>query len=79
MQPIDHFYFIVLDRDAQNLLYGTYFGDDSAAEHVDGGTSRFDKQGTIYQGVCAGCGELDFPTSVGAYSSTNNSGNCCQS
>ncbi|HIA36807.1 MAG TPA: PKD domain-containing protein [Flavobacteriales bacterium] len=70
------FYFIVLDRDAQNLLYGTYFGSNGAGEHVDGGTSRFDKQGTIYQGVCAGCGGLGFPTSTGAYSSTNGSSNC---
>jgi gliding motility-associated-like protein len=72
------FYFIVFDRDAQNLLYATYFGTSGglAGEHVDGGTSRFDKKGTIYQGVCAGCGGGSFPTSPGAYSSTNGSGNC---
>jgi len=70
------FYFMVLDRDAQNLLYGTYFGSPSADEHVDGGTSRFDKRGTIYEGVCAACGNSNFPTSPGAYSSTNNSSNC---
>ncbi len=70
------FYFIVLDRDAQNLLYGTYFGNNGAAEHVDGGTSRFDKKGTIYEGVCAACGGGSFPTSPGAYSSTNGSSNC---
>ncbi|MDF1672440.1 MAG: PKD domain-containing protein [Vicingaceae bacterium] len=70
------FYFIVLDRDAQNLLYGTYFGSSSAAEHVDGGTSRFDKKGTIYEGVCAACGNSNFPTSPSAYSSTNGSSNC---
>jgi len=71
------FYFIVLERDAQSLLYGTYFGDASSQEHVDGGTSRFDKKGTIYQGVCAACGGgNNFPTSPGAYSSTNGSTNC---
>lgn len=70
------FYFIVLDRDAQNLLYGTYFGNNGAGEHVDGGTSRFDKKGTIYEGVCAACGGGSFPTSPGAYSSTNGSSNC---
>jgi len=70
------FYFMVLDRDAQNLLYGTYFGSLSATEHVDGGTSRFDKRGTIYEGVCAACGNSNFPTSPGAYSSTNGSTNC---
>ena len=72
------FYFIVLDRDAQNLLYGTYFGAAGglSGEHVDGGTSRFDKKGTIYQGVCAACGGGNFPTSPGAYSAVNGSSNC---
>lgn len=70
------FYFIVLDRDAQNLLYGTYFGSPTADEHVDGGTSRFDKKGTIYEGVCAACGNNNFPTTPSAYSSTNGSSNC---
>ncbi|PCI94104.1 MAG: hypothetical protein COB15_15025, partial [Flavobacteriales bacterium] len=70
------FYFIVLDRDAQNLLYGSYFGSPTSAEHVDGGTSRFDKKGTIYQGVCAACGGGNFPSSPGAYSPNNGSSNC---
>lgn len=65
------FYFMVLDKNAQNLLYGTYFGSPTAQEHVDGGTSHFDRRGNIYQGVCAGCGGNDFPTSPGAYSNTN--------
>ena len=65
--------------DASALLYGTYFGSSQfmPAEHVDGGTSRFDKQGRIYQAVCAGCGgSSSFPTTPGAYSQTNNSSNC---
>ena len=46
-------------------------------EHVDGGTSRFDKSGIIYEAVCAGCGGSDmFPTTPGAWSNTNNSTNC---
>ncbi|WP_242675425.1 DUF7948 domain-containing protein [Niastella koreensis] len=50
------FYFIVLKRDAQSLLYGSFFGQDGGlGEHVDGGTSRFDKQGAIYQAICANC------------------------
>ena len=24
-------------------------------DHVDGGTSRFDKQGVIYEAICANC------------------------
>jgi gliding motility-associated-like protein len=71
------FYLFVLERDAQSLLYGSYLGGASAQEHVDGGTSRFDKFGVIYQSVCAGCGgNSDFPTSAGAYSAINNSSNC---
>lgn len=38
------FYFIVLGNDADELIYATYFGSPSAADHVDGGTSRFDKK-----------------------------------
>lgn len=61
------FYFMVLDRDAQNLMYGSYFGGTSN-EHVDGGTSRFDPDGSIFQAVCAGCDGGTFPTTPGAYS-----------
>ena len=50
------FYFIVIKRNASQLLYGTFFGQDGPlGEHVDGGTSRFDQNGTIYQGICANC------------------------
>ncbi|MBP9188799.1 MAG: gliding motility-associated C-terminal domain-containing protein [Chitinophagales bacterium] len=71
------FYFIVLGNDADELIYATYFGSPSAADHVDGGTSRFDKKGIIYQAVCAGCGGFDdFPTTDDAWSTTNNSFNC---
>ncbi len=71
------FYLMVLAPDAQSLLYATFFGGGVSAEHVDGGTSRFDKNGTVYQAVCAGCGgNSDFPTTPGAWSNTNNSTNC---
>ncbi len=71
------FYFMVLEEDASALLYGTFFGGNGTAEHVDGGTSRFDKSGIIYEAVCAGCGGSDmFPTTPGAWSNTNNSSNC---
>jgi len=72
------FYIIVLEADAQALFYGSYFGGKTSQEHVDGGTSRFDKRGKIYQAVCAGCGGFnDFPTTPGVVSNTNNSGNGC--
>ena len=73
------FYLMVIDDLMTNLLYGTYFGGGQSNEHVDGGTSRFDKKGIIYQSVCAGCGgSSDFPIepNPGAVSSTNNSINC---
>ncbi|MCL2130845.1 MAG: gliding motility-associated C-terminal domain-containing protein [Lentimicrobiaceae bacterium] len=74
------FYFISIEKDASNLLYATYFGGVNLGEHVDGGTSRFDKKGTIYQAVCAGCGgsmyKNNFPTTPGVVSRTNNSTNC---
>lgn len=69
------FYLIVLNQDAVSLEYATFFGG-SASEHVDGGTSRFDKDGIVYQAVCAGCGGLSYPTTPGVHSITNNSTNC---
>ena len=52
------FYFFVLQKNAASQLYGSFFGQlggGGALEHVDGGTSRFDATGTIYQAMCANC------------------------
>ena len=54
------FYFIVIRKDAASLLYGSFFGQGGAGpsgfgEHVDGGTSRYDQEGVIYQAICANC------------------------
>ncbi len=71
------YYFIVVKDDASALQYATFFGGGTSHEHVDGGTSRFDKKGRIYQAVCAGCGSNDdFPVTPGSWSTTNNSYNC---
>jgi gliding motility-associated-like protein len=72
------FYFFVLKKNALSLWYASYMGGGVGTdEHVDGGTSRFDKRGVIYQSVCAGCGGTsNFPTTPGAWSQTNNSFNC---
>jgi gliding motility-associated-like protein len=65
------FYLMVLSQNATSLLYGTYFGGACSNEHVDGGTSRFDPKGIIYQSVCAGCGgHDDFPVTPGAWPNT---------
>ena len=71
------FYLAVFDINMTALFYGTYFGGPSSHEHVDGGTSRFDRRGRVYEAVCAGCGQhSDFPSTPNAWSSTNNSTNC---
>jgi gliding motility-associated-like protein len=72
------FYFIVLGKNIQSLLYATFRGEPTGVgEHVDGGTSRFDKNGIVYQAICGGCGGSSaFPTTSGAWSVTNNGGNC---
>lgn len=71
-------YFMVLADDATTFLYGTYFGGAQSSTHVDGGTSRFDKNGLVYHAVCASCGgfDRDFTTTPNAKSRTNNSNNC---
>lgn len=62
------------------LEYATFYGEQGGRnEHVDGGTSRFDKKGVVYQAVCGGCGgSSGFPVPPGAntYSNTNRSTNC---
>ncbi len=75
------FYFMGLDSNAMALKYGSYFGGGQSREHVDGGTSRFDPLGKIYQSVCAGCGGYDdFPVTPGAWPLTpgnpNHATNC---
>ena len=75
------FYFIVLQKNSSSLLYGTFFGqndnDKSISEHVDGGTSRYDQNGIIYQGICANCNggaSSPFPTTIGVWSRVNGAG-----
>ena len=71
------FYLMALLKDAKQVLYATFFGEYGGREHVDGGTSRFDKRGIVYQAVCSSCGGTnDFPTTPGAWSNNNNSNNC---
>ncbi len=61
------FYFFVLEKNANSQLYGAFLGNPSDYDgmHVDGGTSRFDKSGVIYQAVCA-CGPDDATATQGA-------------
>jgi gliding motility-associated-like protein len=75
------FYFFVLKKNATQQLYGSFFGENTPAgfpDHVDGGTSRFDANGVIYQGVCANCNSPHayWPTTTGAWAQTNGSTQC---
>ncbi|NRA11838.1 MAG: hypothetical protein HRT57_07785, partial [Crocinitomicaceae bacterium] len=75
------FYLLVIERDFADTLYGTYFGEGGTiGEHVDGGTSRFDKDGVVYQSVCGACGGGanigGDVTTPGAWSLTDLGPNC---
>jgi gliding motility-associated-like protein len=75
------FYLVVMSRDAKSVVFATYFGGNQSDDHVDGGTSRFDKSGVVYQSVCASCpnqppGLQDFPTTAGAAFTSNPSYRC---
>jgi gliding motility-associated-like protein len=77
------FYFFVLQKDAVAPLFGSNFGQvgGTAGDHVDGGTSRFDANGIIYQAVCANCsdaGRVKFPTTGGVWQGLNQSAGCNQ-
>jgi gliding motility-associated-like protein len=72
------FYFFVLKKDATSQLYGDVFGQNGGGtDHVDGGTSRFDADGVIYQAMCANCGGGPGMPAGGSWSPTNGSGNRC--
>lgn len=77
------FYVMSIDENASQLDYATFFGElhgvnsGGGGDHVDGGTSRFDKTATLYQSVCASCGGYNgFPTTAGVWSDSNRSYNC---
>ena len=76
-------YFFVLKRDAASQLFGSFYGENnsgfSGTDHVDGGTSRFDAQGKIYQAICGNCklggpapNPLNGLVTSGSWSTTNN-------
>lgn len=77
------FYLGVLDKNAQNLIYATFFGGTQTADHVDGGTSRFDKRGVVYHSICGSCPDPNVPgfisdivTTPGAAFPVNSSPRC---
>lgn len=71
------FYFAVFSKNLGSLLFGSFFGSSGKLEHVDGGTSRFDPDGVVYQAICASCGGGSaFPATTGAYATQKGSSNC---
>ena len=73
------FYFFILRKDAVSQLFGSFFGENNipagGSDHVDGGTSRFDRNGKIYQAICGNCNigvQPVYPTTAGAWSTVNN-------
>ncbi len=76
-----NFWLGLFTPDMASLKYATFMGNTAqvtGGDHVDGGTSRFNKAGKVYHAVCAACQGLNtgFPTTPGAFSTTNNSSNC---
>lgn len=61
------FYLAAYGQDLETLEFSTYY----TGNHVDGGTSRFDKSGIVYQGVCSGGG---FNTNPDAWAPQQNTG-----
>jgi gliding motility-associated-like protein len=74
----EDFYFFVLKKNATGILYASFFGQNGGlTDHVDGGTSRFDPNGIIYEAICANCGHgAIFPTTPGVWSPTNQAIDC---
>ena len=79
------FYFFVLKKDATSQLFGSHFGENGGiGDHVDGGTSRFDANGVIYQAICANCQgrvsnpQIFFPTTANAWARINGGTGCNQ-
>lgn len=61
------FYLAVFESDMEEIVFGTYY----TGNHVDGGTSRFDKNGIVYQAVCSGGG---FSTTDDAWATDQETG-----
>ena len=61
------FYVAVYEPDLEDIAFGTQY----TGNHVDGGTSRFDKNGIVYQGVCSGGG---FNTTANAWATDQDPG-----
>jgi hypothetical protein len=74
------FYFFVLDKNATSQKFGTFFGrmNGQLGDHNDGGTSRFDANGTLYLAACdCSGGPNPFPTTPGSWKQTSGAPTMC--
>ncbi|TLM95049.1 DUF7948 domain-containing protein [Hymenobacter jeollabukensis] len=73
------FYLMQLSDEARTLDYASFYGS-AADDHVDGGSSRFNAQGTLFQALCAcnqGAGTgIPIPAGANSYQATNGSVHC---
>jgi PKD domain len=73
-----------LQKNAVSQLYGSFFGQNGGfTDHADGASSRFDKNGVLYQTICANCNGIQsptvvFPTTAGSWSTINPGSGCNQ-
>ncbi len=73
-----NFYIAILEKGAKSLLYGTFIGSTVESEdgdHVDGGTSRFAKNGVIYHATCV-CRKANFPSTPNVWAVNRNNADC---
>lgn len=72
----EDFYIMILSEEARRLNYATYLGGSGPngiiEEHSDGGTCRFDKDGTVYLAICTD--SKNFPTNSDDWQPTNPTG-----
>ncbi|MCU0338392.1 MAG: PKD domain-containing protein, partial [Spirosomaceae bacterium] len=73
-----NFYVAILEKGAKSLLYATFIGSTTTStdgDHVDGGTSRFAKNGVIYHATCV-CRASNFPTTPNVWAVNRGNPDC---
>jgi gliding motility-associated-like protein len=64
------FWFVVLEPNFSDILFGSYFGapgDGIYSDHTHVGVNRLDPEGVVYHSVCANAPTGTFPTTPGSY------------
>lgn len=61
------FYIAAFEADMTSILFGSYYGGN----HVDGGMSRFNTSGVLYEAICSQNGVAPMQTTPGAFAPAN--------